>query len=211
MLSHLTAEDLRESADAAVDIAHGLGDSVVVVGFSTGGVAAAWIAQHRADVDRVVIVSPAFALAHIPAWLDRPAMNAALRLPNITRHLTRDTARTDRELGWSTKAVAEVIRLGVAVQYDAERSAPAVRDIRMIINAHDRTVNATPAVALAAVWGAAGVRISLYELPDSLRLPHDLIDPDEPGGHTQLVYPVLNAIIYGEPPSISIARLRTQQ
>ena len=36
-LARITAEELRDAADAAVDLAGGLGDSVIVVGLSAGG------------------------------------------------------------------------------------------------------------------------------------------------------------------------------
>lgn len=200
MLSRLTAEDLRDCADSAVDIADGLGDSVVVVGFSTGGVIAAWIAQHRTDVRRVVIVSPALALAHVPTSLDRPFLNTVLRLPNVNHELIRDSTRPDRELGWSTRAVAQVLRLGLAVQRAADRSAPTVHDIQIMLNAHDQTINGASAIALARRWSARGAHVNIYQLPDSLRLPHDMIDTMEPGARPATVYPVIEALIRGESP-----------
>ncbi|MFQ5436176.1 MAG: alpha/beta hydrolase, partial [Anaerolineae bacterium] len=51
--ARLTAATLVAVANDAVDIAHGLGRQVQVMGLSMGGVMAAWVAQNRADVERV--------------------------------------------------------------------------------------------------------------------------------------------------------------
>ncbi|MGH7620538.1 MAG: alpha/beta hydrolase, partial [Gemmatimonadaceae bacterium] len=48
-LSRLTAAELCRTADQAVDIASGLGDSVVVLGLSVGGVMATWAGEHRRE------------------------------------------------------------------------------------------------------------------------------------------------------------------
>ena len=69
-------------ADAAVEVAAGLGDSVGVLGLSMGGGAAAWTAQNRA-VDRVVTVSPALSLLAVPGPLEYTLPNLVSRLPNF--------------------------------------------------------------------------------------------------------------------------------
>ncbi|MDA9293163.1 alpha/beta hydrolase, partial [bacterium] len=62
VVGRLTANELRDFGDDAIDIATGLGDSVVVSGLSMGGVIATWVAQFRSDVDRVVAVAPAVSI-----------------------------------------------------------------------------------------------------------------------------------------------------
>src|SRR6185503_9544167 len=64
--SQLTAKELASYADEMVDIAHGLGNEVVMMGISGGGVATAWAAQNRSDLDLAVIISPAFGFKEIP-------------------------------------------------------------------------------------------------------------------------------------------------
>src|SRR5437660_4567140 len=56
-LSRLTAEELVAAGEDAVDIAHGLGRHVTVVGLSWSAVLAAWLAQHRTDVDCAVLLA----------------------------------------------------------------------------------------------------------------------------------------------------------
>ncbi len=61
-LSRLRAEQLRDCADAGVDVVTCLGDKVYVGGLSAGGVMAAWIAEHGKEVSRVLLIAPALTL-----------------------------------------------------------------------------------------------------------------------------------------------------
>ncbi|MDX1390630.1 MAG: alpha/beta fold hydrolase, partial [Acidobacteriota bacterium] len=58
----LDAEELTALTDRVIDVGTALGDTLIVVGLSTGGVMAAWAAQYRSDVDRTVIIAPCFAI-----------------------------------------------------------------------------------------------------------------------------------------------------
>src|SRR5258708_7633596 len=113
-LAQVTAEDLRGTADSAVDAADGLGDSVIVAGVSAGGTIAAWLAQNRQDVHRAVIIAPLLEIGRLPSFFDNPLMNFALRAPNVTRNEAPDSQRPDRELGVASRGVAQILRLGVA-------------------------------------------------------------------------------------------------
>jgi carboxylesterase len=198
-LGRLTAESLRDVADAAIDIASGLGDTVVVLGVSLGGNVAAWTAQFR-PVSRVVIIAPALGLSHISTVLETPIMNLTLRVPNYSKKEGPDTLRPDRELGWSSRGVGQMLRLGTAIRRAADKHTPAARDIRVLVNAHDQTVNRQAIDELVEHWSAAGGRVSMFELADSLRLPHDIVDPDELTGNTRVTYPVILALLYGSTP-----------
>ena len=79
----LTAEDLARTADEAIDIAEGLGEQVVVGGLSAGGVTAAWAAQNRPEVDRVVGLAPMVNLRPIPDWFAPQVVNAVTSVPDI--------------------------------------------------------------------------------------------------------------------------------
>ena len=61
-LTPLKAEELRDCADTGVDIACGLGEKVYVAGLSAGGTMAAWVAQNRSEVARVLLIAPALGL-----------------------------------------------------------------------------------------------------------------------------------------------------
>lgn len=199
-LRRLTAESLREVADAAIDLASGLGDTVVVLGFSLGGDMAAWTAQFR-SVDRVVIVSPALGLSHLSTVAQTPVMNLTLRLPDYSQRIHGDSVRPERALGWSSRGVGQMLRLGAAVRHAADDKAPSAGDIRVLVNANDETVNRDAIDELASHWVARGGHVAMFELPDSLQLPHDVIDPDEYGGNTKVVYPVVVSLLHGATPT----------
>ena len=209
-LSRLTADDIRDAAQSATDIGSGLGDSVVVLGFSMGGVAAAWIAQHRSDVTRVVLVSPALELAHVPTALDHQLVRVALLLPEFKSGLARDPKRPDRTLGWSMHAVAQILMLAAFVELDAENAPPAVNNIRVLVNEHDRTVSSDAAVALATRWSAMGADVKIYQLSDSLQLAHDFIDVPDSSRRIPSVGNVVEALARGAPLPEWQGQLRTR-
>jgi esterase/lipase len=200
-LAIMTAEELRDAADSAVDLATGLGDSVIVVGLSAGGTMASWIAQNRCDVVRVVIAAPVVQLAKVPPWLNRPMMNLGVRLPNVNHHDPVDAAAPDREEGWTSRAVAQILRLGAAVARSAAQSPPGARDVRLVLNAHEHTISADAALGLAHAWAARGATVSVYEIADSLGLPHDIIDPRQRVHRLDVVYPAIVALAHGEVPA----------
>jgi alpha-beta hydrolase superfamily lysophospholipase len=77
--AQLKAEDLAAYADEAVDIAQGLGDKVIRLGISSGGVTTSWAAQNRSDIDLAVIISPVFGFKQIPTPLTAGVMNIYTR------------------------------------------------------------------------------------------------------------------------------------
>jgi hypothetical protein len=74
----------------------------------------------------------------------------------------------------------------------------------VLVNENDETVNRDAIDELVAHWSATGGRVSMYQLPDSLRLPHDVIDPDEYGGNTKMVYPVILSLLRGSIPPADV-------
>lgn len=207
-LAGLTAEELWHYADSAVDVAVGLGDSVTVVGVSAGGTIAAWIAQYRGDIERAVIVAPVLEIGRVPSFLAGPLMKLALRLPNITRAEPPDLKRPDRDLGVASRAVAELLRFGATVTGAARRRRPLTRAMVFVMNANDHTVKTSPALALARCWSAHGASVFVYEFPQSLGLPHDIVEEARAHADPAVVYPALEALIHGGPPPLVLASHR---
>jgi carboxylesterase len=205
-LAALTASQLCRFADSVVSEAGGLGDSVLVLGLSMGGTVAAWVAQQR-TVWRAVLVAPALEPGRIPSLLDRPIVGLADRLPNVTRRSPREEARPDREPGFSTHAAAELLELGRSLLGDARRAPPRTRHIVVLVNANDRTVKESAAEALARTWAQRGVAVSVFELADSLRLPHNIIDPRRGRVMGDAVLDLLRQLTYGEQPSALVRPL----
>jgi esterase/lipase len=199
-LAGMTAVQLRQTADSAADVATALGDTVVVVGLSVGGTMAAWMGQHRAEVRRVVMIAPAFEAGRVPSRLEGLLINLTERLPNVTRRSAPDSARPDRNPGFATHALAEVLRLGKAVEKTADRAPPKAAAFAFMLNDLDRTVSSAGSLKVAKEWDAHGARVSVYAFPASLGLPHNVLDGREPGGQPALVLPEVIALTEGESP-----------
>jgi carboxylesterase len=199
-LARLRAAELVRTADNSIDIASGLGDSVIVVGLSVGGTLAAWAGEHRAEVRRAVIIAPPFEPTHIPSMLERPIVNIGSHVPNVNRRSAPDSARPDRDPGFATHGLAQVLRLGMAVRRDAEHPGAGNAEMLFLVNAHDRTVKTAPVLDVARSWNKHGAPASVYEIPDSLALPHNIVDPMLRGVNVKPVLPMLIALTHGERP-----------
>jgi len=195
-LARITATALQGVADTSVDIASGLGDTVIVFGLSLGGTMAAWVAQFR-PVGRVVIAAPALGVSHVAAALETPLMNLGLRLPNYSHDDPADPLRPDRMPGWCSRGIAQMMELGLAARGRASEGPPRTRTIRMLVNAHDPTVSRALIDDLVASWRANGTAVETAELPDTLGLPHDLVDPTERGAKPSVTEPVILTLLYG--------------
>ena len=192
----LTAEEIAAFADEVVDCAHGLGDHITVAGLSAGGLTTAWAAQHRAEIDKAVIMAPAFGYKAVATPLTRPAMNAYLTLPNafkwwdekLKEQVKPDTCYPQ----WSTHALAQLLRLSFATQEKAAEHAPAAQSVLVITNANDDSVNNAMTARVVENWRRnAANKVNTFEFPASQHLLHDFIDPEMPDQKTASVYPTL--------------------
>ncbi len=195
----LTAEELVAYADRVVDIGRGLGDQLTVAGHSGGAVTAAWVAQTRADVDQVVVISPAFGFQQIPAAATVGVMNAAMLLPDAFAWwdpvLQAKGSLPNAYPRYSRHALAQVLRLGFATRALAARAAPASPALAVVTNANDKSVDNAATGAVVAAWRAHGADVLTYEFPAALGLGHDQIGPDEPDQRVDAVYPKLIELI----------------
>lgn len=200
-VANLTAEELAAAADEAVDIAAGLGVTVTVVGFSTGGTMAAWLAEERPEVDQTVMISPFLSPKAYPAWLIRPLMRVLLLMPN--QFWWWDAELQDQAPGprygydrYPTHAMAQVMRLGFAARRQAVQAPPQSGAILIITNAGPReSVDNAVIAEVAADWQRWGtVPVRTVELASSLDLKHNYIDPHAPDQRvdvTVAVHPLL--------------------
>lgn len=198
----LTSEDLVETADRAVDVAVGLGDRVVVGGLSAGGVTAAWIAQNRPDVDRVVALAPLANLRPLPGWFTPQVVNAVLTAPDIeTWWDSQKQAAIPPDYGYpklSTHAVASLIRLGMATLEQARRTEPGANSIVLTTNVNDGAVNPQTVTDLVDAWRVKGMDAKIYEWPPDWRLSHNMVDDVENADRFDDVYPVLMQLFGGQ-------------
>jgi pimeloyl-ACP methyl ester carboxylesterase len=195
-LSRLNGEDLVTAGEEAVDVAHGLGRPVVVVGLSSSAVLAGWLAEHRDDVDGAVLIAPALGPHGMPEPVVRPMTGALLTLPNF--YLWWDSKLQANVPGpkqcyprFASHAIAQVYRLGAAVLSDAVHAKPKAKRIEVITTASDEAVNNDLALELVRRWRARGADVAVYEFPASMGVRHDMIDPEQPYARTDVSYPVI--------------------
>jgi len=200
--AQLTAEELATYADEMTDILQGLGTQTIMAGISGGGVTTAWAAQFRHDLSLAVVISPGFGFRKVPAPLTAPAADLFLAAPNfyqwwdpnLKTGLTPDYVYPR----YSTRALAQILRLGFAVRSASQATRPAAQAILVVTNAYDDTVDNTVAAQVAENWRRAGAQLATYEFPADLRLGHDMIDPTRPDQRVEVVYPQLIKLIAGQ-------------
>ena len=197
-LKYLTAKELRDSSVQMIDIAHGLGEHVTYAGISAGGTMAAWVAQYRADVDRAILIAPAFTIdQRLGANVSRLVMYLLYLLPNImTQSFRRTHGSRFGYPGFATRALATMMHLGFVVYDAALKTKPAAQSVLTITNAADPAMNNAIVRSLINRWQKNGLRYcEMYEFEASHHLPHDLIGAQQPQQHITFVYPILLALI----------------
>lgn len=199
-LAKLHTEHMFSVVDKAVDAAQGLGEQVIVVGFSLGGVLASWLTQCRSDIDKSIIISPALRTAVIPAWANDLFANFLAIWPNQflwwdpKQKLEYDPV-PHAYPRFSTRSLAHMLKSGATVRKMAKMRKPAAKSITMVINPADEAVDGVAIRELIELWRAHGAVINVYKFDPSWKLIHDLIDPIQPEQQTDRVYPILLDLI----------------
>ena len=204
-LADMTAEDLVATTNQAVDIAHGLGDEVVVAGLSAGGIMAAWSAQYRADADSTIPIAPFFSPHVVPTWATHAAASLILAAPNFMVWWNPLEPFPSEEMDYAypryaTHALGQIMRLGQAIDEASRRAAPKAIGIAVLLNDADLSVSNAFTRRVVQAWQANGHEITIENLPASMQLPHDLIDPRQADQNIAFVYPILTDMIGGTTP-----------
>ena len=187
-LINLTAEDLAAFGDKVVDIAHGLGKKVSVMGISGTGTLVAWLAQNRPDLDYAFTIAPLFGLAFIPPFFTRLFELVAMRLPNFFMWWDPRT-KADNPFSiyyayprYPIRALVEIMRLAMSTRAQAEKSPPVARNITIIINDAEPAVSNPEIMRLLKLWRKhSRGNINEYHFEKDMNLPHDIITPGTPG------------------------------
>ncbi len=201
----LTAQAMIDSANLAIDLARGYGERVTVIGLSVNAVTAAWLAQTRADIDRAVVIAPFFAPTGISRTWIPPLTRSLTRLPNLfiwwdPRKKTELPGSPFSYPRFATRPIAEVMGLGLDVFERAAAEPPAAAQILVVTSAADTAVNNDLAAELVELWRVrAPGRVATFEFPLEQEIPHDAIDPAQPGARIDIVYPALFEQINGLP------------
>jgi pimeloyl-ACP methyl ester carboxylesterase len=199
-LAHADAVELRTFTDRVLDAAQGLGDTVTVAGLSVGGTLVAWAAQERSDVDRAVLIAPMLGVEVAKGRWTPIVARLTGALPN--RFIWWDSEAKQALPGprhvyprFSTRSVAATLKLGWMTRENAVRVAPGCRSLAMVTVGGDKAVDNGLCAEVVRAWRRHGVDVMTWEFPDSLRLNHDVIDPEQVGGNPAITYPVLSRII----------------
>ena len=197
--AQLKAEELAAYADETVDIAQGLGEHVIMMGISAGGVTTAWAAQHRSDIDLAVVISPAFGFKQIPTPLTAAFMNSYTFLSDSFEWwdpvLQVKSLPTYAYPRYSKHALVQTLRLGFATQAEAQHMQPAAKKMVVVFNANDNSVNNALTMDVVKSWQAHAANLTTYEFEANLKLDHDIIDPSQPNQRIDIVYPRLIDLI----------------
>ncbi len=199
-LGQLDAAELARFTDELVDIGAGLGEHVTIAGLSLGGTAAAWAGQERRELHHAVAIAPMFGVSRVPRAFTGLLTRALLTFPD--RFVWWDSKARERLAGppqvyprFSTRAIGEILRLGMAVRADAGRRAPAAGTLSMVSVGGDPAVDNASSAEIVSRWKRHGARVDTYEFPRALRLNHDLVDPEQFGARIDVVYPELERIL----------------
>lgn len=186
--SSLSADGLREFADDNVDIATGLGENVVVIGFSGGGSLGAWSGMARPEVTQTILISPLLHPLGFAEWQDRPLVRALRLLPvDIYNWWNPDTE--DRGIEgynyprFSLKGIAALLSLSHWVDDEARGGEqPVPSRVMLVRNDGDQRLDS--AYNERYVKRVADpARLEIYRIPASAQLLHNFISP-EPFGES---------------------------
>jgi pimeloyl-ACP methyl ester carboxylesterase len=200
-LSQLKAEELRDCADSSVDIACGLGRKVYVAGLSAGGTLAAWIAQNRSEVTRVVLIAPALGFARHNGTRFQKALAVLLPLlPDIRRYwpdLDPDALALGHTYpGFSSWALGQLLRVSVATFAGALNQPPQVQDVVLVTSRSDKAVSDYLVWQLISLWRTKGLfRFASVDFPEAMKIEHDMIDPTHKNQQTEIVYPIIVSLL----------------
>ncbi len=191
----LRIEELVQWAETAVDEAVAGCEEVHVVGLSAGATIAAWLAQSRREIRHAICLAPFLGPSMVaPLWTGAVA-RLLVRLPN--RMVWWDPRakaalpRPPHALPWfATRPVGEVMWLGLNLMRIARHRPPAAQRITFATSDCDLAIQPRLVENLAVRWRQhERNEIVMRTFPAEERVPHDCIDPGQPGEVTSLVYP----------------------
>ncbi len=201
-LQHLTADELLEFTNRAVDLARGLGERLTVCGISLGGLLAAWAGQSRGDVDLAVPIAPDFGLYFLPRTLHRPFVALVRALPDFYIWWDPRTRAANPSSypfaypGFPSHSMAEVTCLALDITDLIRAAKPAAAKIILVSIGGDQAVSNAEIRRVAAIWDAhAPGIVTTFEFDPSYHLPHDIITPESPRTRIDTVYPKLIELI----------------
>ena len=154
----------------------------------------------RSEVERAVIIAPAYQLGGYPGPLQYMMGNLFARMPNVAIPSNGPNLGDHAYPQTPTRGVGQMLRLGRYVMAQAAAHPPVGKQVSFVINDNDTTISNGAAQQVIDEWKQAGVDVTVVHLPASLGLVHDVIDPAQPKQDIKVVYPIVEALAEGRTP-----------
>jgi pimeloyl-ACP methyl ester carboxylesterase len=180
-----------------VTLAQGLGERVIVAGFSIGGLLATWIAE-RYPVERVVAIAPFFGISWVPSSWMGALSRMFLALPN--RFEWWDPIAREKQMPahgyprYSTHALAQAYMLAHEVIQRAPQGVAAKR-LTFVTNARETAVSNRTVRRLETALGAKDPTRLEHVVLTGIPFSHDIIEPLRHPEIANAVYPQLLGLI----------------
>ena len=196
----LTAQEALANFSNSIDIAHGLGEKIDLLGLSVGANEVAEMAVQRDDINQATMINPFFGIKSVPPLFTRSVCGIMLTLPNV--FMWWDNAAkenlagpTSAYYGFYTHVIGQYLRMTIDLER-GNRPLQAKQPI-VITNGNDDAVNNRQTEQLVRQWKRTGAQITTYQFPASDKLNHDLIDPMQPDANTSISYPKILELTTG--------------
>ena len=204
VLSGLRTQELRDAGARIVDAAAALGDEIVIVGHSMGGLLALHLAHVDPRIFRVIAIAPFLGITKLPHDFHRLVRTVLERAPN--RFIYWDPIDKGRSLPqhgyprYTTRSLAACLTLADALREDARGGAPQAQHIEIVRNALESSVSNRTIDDLVARWrkGPGANRVHVHSLV-GLGPSHDVIEPERKGAPALRFLPHLHALLDGPP------------
>lgn len=184
----LTAQELVQTTNEAVNIGAGLGNEVGVVGFSGGGVMATWAAEYRPEtISRLLVLSPFYepSTTQTPGWERKPAevLYGYGILP--------DTYTSTSMNGLSYHALAQFTRM--TANLTTTQTNFHLKSVGVGISSTDTDIDHGLARSIPQTLAKTdNSSFQVWTSPTDWKLEHDIVsDEDDPylTGHFAQIYP----------------------
>lgn len=198
-LKNLTAQELVDNIQIAVDLASGLGEEVMAFGISGGSVMAAWAGYHFPAVKTVFVAAPLFAPADFNDWQLNFIINLLELIPNQNTWWD-DNSKENIEgpkyayPRFSSKAIRPFMELSADLYSKLKKNLnqQSGKKLVLLLGENDPAINNTVARKMIELWGSSpDTTLIQYQFPANLGLGHDFIDPNQKTAKIDIVYPLI--------------------
>lgn len=191
-LADVSASATIATVGAAIDIACGLGERVVVCGLSIGAALATRLSFERGDVARTIALVPFFGLRGFPEFGDAVAATLLRVAPNV--FVSWDPKGAGGQVPpyayprFPTRALGRMLEIGCEVVRSSKTRVPTCETV-LGLNAHEPAIDNGLAREVAARFEGARAGAARVLTWTDLPANHDIVDPTNVLARVDLVYP----------------------